>query len=84
LLGLALLRTQPVQNLDFSFRNIVDKCDKFRRTRMKINREWKPLLRATIPLGLWPQILEKSTRETSHGPTGILFFLLREKPDLVR
>jgi hypothetical protein len=53
---------------------------------VRVNRKWKPLLtNETIPLGLWPRILEKSHAKprTSHGPVGILFCLLREKPDLV-
>jgi hypothetical protein len=79
----ALLHTLPVQNLDFAISNI---CTVGSHTRMKINREWKPLLSANVPLALWPQILEKAhaSSETSHGPAGILFYILREKPDLVR
>jgi hypothetical protein len=79
----AILHTLPVRNLDFAISDIgIDGS----HTRMKVNRLWKPLLvSATIPLALWPQILEKAhaSPETSHGPVGILFHILREKPDLV-
>jgi hypothetical protein len=78
-----LFHTQPVRNLDFAINiGTVD-----RDTRMIINRKWKPLLSGNaVPLALWPRILEKAhvLPETSHGPAGILFHLLREKPDLVR
>jgi hypothetical protein len=79
----AFLHTLPVQNLDISFSNI--KMDGW-CPGMKVNRKWKPLLTANIPLGLWPKILEKAhaSPETSHGPAGILFHILRAKPDLVR
>jgi hypothetical protein len=69
--------------LDFALSRIAN--DDARHLR--INRKWKPLLGADmIPLGLWPHILEKAhtSPDTSHGPVGILFYLLRENPDLVR
>jgi hypothetical protein len=77
---LALRRTTCVRNLDFALSQIGNDED-----RMRINRKWKPLLNANTPLGLWHRILAKahSLPETSHGPVGILFYLLREKPDLV-
>jgi hypothetical protein len=85
----ALLGTTPIRDFDFAFRQI-----EFRHTfaqygddtnRLKINRKWKPLLVANIPLGLWPHIFEKShtSPETSHSPEDILFFFLRQKPDLL-
>jgi hypothetical protein len=78
----ALSHTAPVRNFDFALSSDVFGDDD---GRMKVNRKWKPLLTANVPLALWPQILEKahSSPETSHGPAGILFYLLREKPDLV-
>lgn len=78
-LRLALLRTAPDQNLCFV---LSLHCD----GSVRVNRKWKPLLtNETIPLGLWPRILEKvhAAPRTSHGPAGIIFCLLREKPDLV-
>ena len=75
----ALLRTTPIKDLDFSFSRIVQHGYEF-----KINRNWKSLLRADIPLGLWPEVFVKAQSTTSHGPVGILFFLLREKPELVQ
>jgi hypothetical protein len=56
------------------------------------NKMWSALflnlLRANIPLGLWPQILEKThtvnePRVRRHWGPGMLFSLLRENPDLV-
>jgi hypothetical protein len=79
-LRLALLRTAPDQNLAFVLSQHGD------GSVVRVNRKWKPLLtNPTIPLGLWPRILETAlaSPRTSHGPAGILFFLLREKPDLV-
>jgi hypothetical protein len=83
LLCSAISFAQPVRNLDFA----INMGTVGRYTRMVINRKWKPLLSAnTIPSALWPHILEKAhaSPETSHGPAGILFAILREKPDLVR
>jgi hypothetical protein len=74
----ALLRTEHVKNLDFVLSRIGNDA-----TRLRINREWKPLLSANTPMGLWPRILEKAHAETCHGPADIIFYLLREKPDLV-
>lgn len=78
----AFSHTLPVRNFDISFSHIdMDGCP-----GIKVNRKWKPLLTANVPLALWPKILEKAhvSSETSHGPAGILFYILREKPDLVR
>jgi hypothetical protein len=76
----ALSLTTPITNVDFAFSTTANtkKC-------LKINRKWKPLLSANIPLGLWPRILQKAhaSPEASHGPEGILFFLLREKADFI-
>jgi hypothetical protein len=74
--------TSPVRNLDFTLSQVGNE----RNLLFKINRGWKPLLRTNVPLGLWPFILEKahvSPATCIHGPEGILFQLLREKPDLI-
>jgi hypothetical protein len=78
----ALERTTPVKSMDFCFLEI-DGSSYW--TRFRINRTWKALLSANIPESLWPRILEKAHAfpETSHGPVGILYRLLRDKPDLV-
>jgi hypothetical protein len=52
---------------------------------------WKPLLSKNIPLALWPRILAKanawnrhfSNHYVSHGPLDALFFLMREKNDVL-
>lgn len=77
----AISHTLPVQNLDFAISQIRDGG----ATLMTVNRKWKPLLTANVPLALWPRIFAKAhaSPETSHGPAGILFHLLREKPDLM-
>lgn len=74
----ALSCTRQAKNLDFTF-------SQNNKGLLKINCKWKPLLSAKLPLGLWPHILERAhaSPETSHGIAGILFFLLRQKPDLV-
>jgi hypothetical protein len=79
-ISLVLPSTTPLRSLDFAFSHFRDNVEHF-----KINRKWKPLLSANIPLSLWPEILHKAhaSPETSHGPVGILFFLLREKVDLI-
>jgi hypothetical protein len=76
----ALLRTAPIRDFDIAFSQTGDETK-----RLKINRKWKPLLVANIPLGLWPHIFEKShtSPKTSHSPEDILFFFLRQKPDLL-
>jgi hypothetical protein len=73
-----LALTRPVRDLDFAF-------DEFFEGNLIINRKWKPLLSANVPLGLWPHILKKAhaSPELSHGTVGILFILLKEKCDLV-
>jgi hypothetical protein len=75
-----LLRTTPVRNLDFAFSQVGNDAN-----HLKINRKWKPLLSANIPLGLWPHIFKKAhaSPETSHGREGILFFLLKEQAGLI-
>lgn len=78
----ALKLTAPVQNLDFAFTQIGDDT---REAHLRINRKWKPLIvSANTLLALWPHILEKlhASPETSHGSVDILFYLLRQKPDL--
>lgn len=74
----ALSRTRQAKNLDFSF-------IQNNKGHLQINHKWRPLLSENLPLGVWPYILEKAhaSPETSHGTAGILFFLLRQKPDLV-
>jgi hypothetical protein len=82
----ALLHTQPVQNLDFAFSVIDDdSSDRNHTVLLKVHRKWKSLLinGDSIPLALWPRILAKAHAETSHGPAGLLFHILREKPDLL-
>jgi hypothetical protein len=83
----ALSHTQPVQNLDFAFSIIDDSSDRNHTVLLKIHRQWKSLntllINETIPLALWPRILAKAHAETSHGPAGLLFHILREKPDLL-
>jgi hypothetical protein len=76
----ALKLTAPVRNLDFSFTQIGNYP-----THLRINQKWKSVVSANTPLALWPHILKKShaSPEASHGSAGILFYLLREKPDLV-
>jgi hypothetical protein len=74
----ALIRTAPVRDLNFAF-------SENNEGYLIINRKWKPLLSANVPLGLWPHILKRAhaSPEASHGKAGILFFLLKEKCDLV-
>jgi hypothetical protein len=81
LLRSSLSHTLPVRNLDFCVSEIDGVY-----ISLKINRKWKPLLAsANVPLALWSRILEKAhaSPETSHGPAGILYYILREKPELV-
>jgi hypothetical protein len=82
----ALQLTAPVRNVDFAFTHVVDRMHGLRTTRLMINRKWKPLIfGANTPLALWPHILEKShaSPETSHGSADMVFYVLKEKPDLV-
>jgi hypothetical protein len=77
----ALKLTAPVRNMDFTFTQIGDY-----NVHLRISRKWKPLVSsANTPLALWPHILEKShaSPETSHGSADIVFYVLRQKPDLV-
>lgn len=78
----ALECTTPVKSMEFCFLKI-DGSSHW--TRFRINRTWTTLLSANMPESLWPRILERAHAfpETSHGPEGILYFLLREKPNLV-
>jgi hypothetical protein len=79
LLRSALLWTTPVRNFGFCVSHGNSEV------HVRIHRKWKSLLSANIPLALWACILEKAhvSPETCHSPVGILFYLLREKPDLV-
>jgi hypothetical protein len=76
----ALARTTPINNLDFTFSQ-----DGNDTVHLQIKQKWKLLLNANVPLGLWPRILAKAHTfpETSHGPQGILFLLLKDKADLI-
>jgi hypothetical protein len=78
----ALSSTTPVKDLDLVFSPTLHV---YEYPTFKINRKWKHLLSANIPLGMWSHILTKAnaSTETSHGPLGILFCLLRQRPDLV-
>ena len=78
----ALQHTTPVKSMDFCFLEI-DGSSHW--THFRISRTWKPLLSTNIPESLWSRILERAHAfpETSHGPEGLLYLLLREKPELV-
>jgi hypothetical protein len=78
----ALKLTAPVRNMDFAFIHIFG----YEAVHLRINRKWKPLVvSANTPLALWPHILEKShaSPETSHDSADVVFYFLRQKPDLV-
>lgn len=47
---------------------------------------WKPLLSQDVPLSYWPRIMAKANgwnKMTSHQPIDVLFFLLKEKNDVL-
>ena len=79
LLRSALIRSTPVRHFGFCVSHGNSEI------HLRIHRKWKPLLSANIPLALWAYILEKAqvSPETVHNPEGILFYFLRERPDLV-
>jgi hypothetical protein len=79
----ALKLTAPVRNMDFAFTQIWYGSYTI---RLRINRKWKPLVfHANTPLALWPHILDKShaSPETSHASADIVYYVLRQKPNLV-
>lgn len=80
----ALLLTLPVQNFDLVFHRLENSSVAF--LALNRNAPWKPLLSRNVSLALWPLILAKAntwTKEHSHGPLDALFFLLREKNDVL-
>jgi hypothetical protein len=83
-IGSALLHTEAVKSFDLCFRErefangLVLTCHR--------TAPWKPLLSKDIPLALWPYILAKTNtwdKETSHQPLDALFFLVKEKCDVL-
>jgi len=82
----ALLRTAAVQTFDWTFRN--DESDMWNHgLTVTRSNPWKRFLAAdNVPLGLWPRILAKANiwnMETSHSSLDALYFLMREKNDVL-
>lgn len=53
---------------------------------VKRNTPWKSLVPQDVPLSLWPRILVKANTwrsQTSHSHLDALFFLMREKNDVL-
>jgi hypothetical protein len=75
-----------------NFNLFIRESESERSTFFWLNRAvpWRPLLSKNIPLALWPRILAKanawnrhSKHYVSHGPLDALFFLMREKNDVL-
>lgn len=85
-LYLALLGTEQLANLDYAF-SWTAVAERFygKPKGLCIQRCWKSAVCGQLPMGLWPHILQKAhtSPEESHGSLGIMFCLLRQKPDLV-
>lgn len=89
----ALRRTDPVQNMDFTFTQTgmdftFTQTDRRGQRILEINRKLKPLVfGADISLGLWPYVIERLQyydARASHDRTDLVFYALRQRPDLVR
>lgn len=81
----ALLKTPAVRNLDLLFRT---KSGEQGKTRISLTRvwPWKRVLPLNIPLNLWPRILSNAdqwNKQTSHTSFDALFYLLKEKNDVL-
>jgi len=80
----SLMNTEAVRNFDLCF----GETDEQDFVQFKLNRSapWKPLLSQEVPLNYWPSILAKTntwTEETSHRPSDALYFLVKEKCDVL-
>jgi len=82
----ALLRTPAVPNFDWTFRHNETDRENPKLTVTRFN-PWKRFLFAdNITLSLWPRILDKANKwnkETSHSSLDALYFLMREKNDVL-
>jgi hypothetical protein len=80
----SLVLTPTVQNFDVCVRENEDE----RSALLFLDRNvpWKPLLSKDIPLALWARILAKANtwnQYVSHTPLDALYFLIREKNDVL-
>jgi len=83
--GNALMHTEPVKNFDLCYRQI-EEWEQYIEFELNRSAPWKPLLSQDVPLNYWPSILAKTNtwnEETSHRPLDALFFLLKEKNDVL-
>lgn len=83
----AISRTNAAKNFDLTFHHEQHR-ENDDMTVIKLHRTnpWKPLLPQNIPLALWSSILAKTNtwnEVTSHTSVDALFFLAREKCDLL-
>lgn len=85
-LYMSLLGTKELSHLDYAF-SWTAVCKEFygKPKGLQIQRCWKSVVCGNFPMGLWSHILQKAhtSPEESHGSLGIMFCLLRQKPDLV-
>lgn len=79
----ALLQTSAVKSFDVCFHFDNNRLMVFRLNK---NVVWKQLLSQNVPLSLWPLVLAKAnawTQATSHSSLDAVFFLLKEKNDVL-
>ena len=81
----ALARTSAARSFDICFKTLQNVL--YTGPSRIVPFPWKTLLGDdNIPLNYWPRILEKAGRwneTTSHTAKDVLFFLLKEKPDVL-
>lgn len=81
----ALMNTDAAKNFELCFRSYGEGRT-YRSYLLQRDAPWKPLLSRDIPLALWPRILAKTNtwnRHVSHAPLDALFFLTKEKCDVL-
>lgn len=81
----AFMNHASIRNFDSCFCAGINDVT-FRCIFQVYDSKWKPVLSRNVPLGLWPHILAETKSFTSfhsHGPLDAIFFLLKEKNDVL-
>lgn len=81
-----LMGSQAARNLELCYQEEGEAdTDRVKLTLCR-GSQWRRVLSQTIPLSLWPHILAKANtweQQTSHNSLDALFFLVREKSDVL-
>lgn len=82
-----LLQSEAIRNFDLCFREVLNENGNDVAFVLNRNAQWRQFLGVDdVPLNFWPVILAETnawSREASHGPLDFLFFLMKEKKDVL-